>query len=127
MSADVPRPPTDSIAIDLVGDGSFIIPGAGEGTDLLWAPISALLVRALYGNNVLAIVNLIEELLPFTDIIPTATLAFILELASTGLDKGGGLGADGNSRGGGGSVVDVKSVVVEEEEEGRTVRDRPPR
>jgi hypothetical protein len=54
--------------------------GHVQGTDLLWAPISAIIVRFLYGSNALAAVNFIEELLPFTDIFPTATLAFILEL-----------------------------------------------
>lgn len=68
-----------SIIIDLIGDGSLLIPGAGDASDLLWAPVSALLVRFLYQSNTLALVNLVEELLPFTDIIPTATLAFVID------------------------------------------------
>lgn len=69
----------DSILIDLVGDGSLLVPGAGDASDLLWAPLSAILVRLIYGSNTLALVNLIEELLPFTDAIPTATIAFLLD------------------------------------------------
>jgi len=68
-----------SILIDLIGDGSLLVPGLGDASDFLWAPVSALLVRLLYGSNVLAAVNLLEELLPFTDVIPTATIAFLLE------------------------------------------------
>ena len=68
-----------SILIDLVGDGSLLVPGAGDASDLLWAPLSAVLVRLLYGSNTLALCNLIEELLPFTDAIPTATISFVLE------------------------------------------------
>ena len=68
-----------SILIDLIGDGSLLVPGLGGASDFIWAPVSALLVRLLYGSNVLAAVNLLEELLPFTDVIPTATIAFLLE------------------------------------------------
>lgn len=55
------------------------MPGTGDASDLLWAPLSAILVRLLYGSNTLALANLIEELLPFTDAIPTATIAFLLD------------------------------------------------
>lgn len=68
-----------SILIDLIGDGSLVVPGLGGASDFIWAPVSALLVRLLYGSNVLAAINLVEELLPFTDVIPTATIAFLLE------------------------------------------------
>lgn len=70
---------TASIILDLIGDGSLLVPGLCEVSDFLWAPVSAAVVRLLYGNNVLAAVNLLEELLPSTDIIPTATIAFLLD------------------------------------------------
>lgn len=54
-----------------------------QGTDFLWAPVSALLVRFLYGSNVLGAVAFLEEILPFTDVLPTATLAFIFEVLFT--------------------------------------------
>jgi hypothetical protein len=69
-----------SILIDLIGDGSLLLPKELDASDFLWAPVSALLVRFLYGSNVLAAVNLLEELLPFTDVIPTATIACLLEI-----------------------------------------------
>ncbi len=67
------------IVIDLIGDGSLIVPGVGDASDFVWAPVSAVLVRLLFGNNVLAAVNFLEEILPFIDVIPTATIAFCIE------------------------------------------------
>ena len=39
-----------SLAIDAVGSASYLIPIAGEGFDLTWAPISMILVGALYDD-----------------------------------------------------------------------------
>jgi len=49
-----------------------------------WAPISAILVQYLFGNGLLTSVSFLEELLPGTDIIPTATIAWILENSEAG-------------------------------------------
>ncbi|KAL1519131.1 hypothetical protein AB1Y20_003394 [Prymnesium parvum] len=68
-----------SILIDLIGMATYIVPVAGEAGDLAWAPISALLVYQLYGNAVISGLALAEELLPGLDIIPTATIAWLLE------------------------------------------------
>lgn len=67
-----------SLAIDFVGSASFAVPVVGELADLLWAPVSAKLVSALYSESSPRIyyLALLEELLPFTDIIPTATLGW---------------------------------------------------
>ena len=65
-----------SIAIDLVGVGSFAVPLAGEVTDVAWAPIAALLIYLLHGRVAWACVGLAEELLPGLDFVPTATLAW---------------------------------------------------
>ena len=50
-----------------------------EMLDVFWAPLSALLVFQLYGNTLLSGVAFVEEILPFTDIFPPATVAWILE------------------------------------------------
>eukprot|EP00128_Syssomonas_multiformis_P004575 Colp12_sorted_trinity150504_noHs@22008 len=71
-----------SLIIDLIGFSTYLLFGAGEGADVLWAPISAYLIHNLYHNNFLTFTGLFEELLPFTDFIPTATLGWLLE--STG-------------------------------------------
>lgn len=68
-----------SLLIDLVGFSTFLVPLAGEGADLAWAPASALLINYLYGNALLTGLAFCEELLPGTDFIPTATIGWLLE------------------------------------------------
>ncbi len=38
-----------SVVLDGVGVSSYLLPVLGEATDAGWAPISAILVQALYG------------------------------------------------------------------------------
>ena len=70
-----------SLLIDAIGSSSYLLPILGEGFDLAWAPISMILVGAMYDGVMpnLKYVALAEELLPFTDIIPTATLGWLRE------------------------------------------------
>ena len=71
-----------SFLIDLIGMISYPIDfffGFGEVTDLVWAPISGYLVYKLYGNFYLSALGFGEELAPFTDVIPTATIAWLYE------------------------------------------------
>ena len=68
--------------IDFIGVASFAVPGLGEAADVGWAPISALLVNYLFGNGIFTALALVEELAPGFDIIPTATIAWILENAN---------------------------------------------
>jgi len=68
------------IAIDLIGTSSELVPGIGELTDVVWAPIAAVILRSLYGgNNVLFALEFLEEILPFTDILPLATLSWVVD------------------------------------------------
>jgi hypothetical protein len=66
------------VAIDLLGDSSFLIPGVGEVEDVAWAPMSAYAMKFMFGSNALAGLDFVKEILPATDIIPLATLAWIL-------------------------------------------------
>lgn len=72
-----------SVLIDLAGNISYIgnLIGliGGEITDSVFAPISAMLVYLLYRNETIAWINGIEEILPYTDIIPTATIGWFYE------------------------------------------------
>lgn len=70
-----------SIILDGIGCSSYLLPVLGEMTDLAWAPLFAVCVHAMYSESspYAHYVGLIEELLPFTDIIPTATLAWLRE------------------------------------------------
>ncbi|KAI9908064.1 hypothetical protein PsorP6_003538 [Peronosclerospora sorghi] len=79
-----------SLAIDFVGNATFVAPGIGELADVLWAPASSRMVNMLYKDSSPSAKYLafVEEVLPFTDFIPTATLAWMKEnLSSSELDK----------------------------------------
>lgn len=95
------------------------MPGAGDASDLLWAPLSAILVRLLYGSNTLAAVNLVEELLPFTDAIPTATIAFLLDYFFWKAEAEDGARRKQQQRARDDGVVDVKATRVVEEDDDR--------
>ena len=67
------------ILMDLAGVATYALPGLGEWGDMLWAPISALIFFRTFGGMTGAIgsvVNMAEELLPFTDFIPTFTIGY---------------------------------------------------
>ena len=67
------------LVFDAIGYASFIIPGIGEFSDIIWAPVSAWLVLKMYKGNtgkIAGIVAFIEEILPGLDIIPTFTLTW---------------------------------------------------
>ncbi|RLN55972.1 hypothetical protein BBJ29_004033 [Phytophthora kernoviae] len=79
-----------SLIIDFLGNATFVLPGVGELGDVLWAPVSAKMVDTLYSESSphAKYVAFVEEILPFTDFIPTATLAWLKEnLGSEELDK----------------------------------------
>ena len=66
--------------MDALGSATYFIPGIGEWFDLIWAPISAFIFYKSFGGRVGqvgAVINFIEEILPFTDIIPTFTLVYL--------------------------------------------------
>ena len=68
------------IFLDALGYVSYIFPGLGEFTDIIWAPLSAWIMTKLYKGKpgkVAAVVNFIEEALPGFDAIPTFTLMWL--------------------------------------------------
>jgi hypothetical protein len=70
-----------SLLIDLIGSSSYLLPLVGEGTDLAWAPIQTILIMAMYDKTSpnLKYVSFMEEILPFTDIIPSATSGWLIQ------------------------------------------------
>ena len=88
-ATDLPKATTKSpdfgklllcIAIDIIGSSSELVPLLGEVSDLVWAPIAATILQNLFGSNrVLFFLELTEEILPFTDIIPLATFAWVVD------------------------------------------------
>ncbi len=68
------------LLFDAIGMLSFIVPGVGEFSDVIWAPLSAYLIYNMYKGTegkVAGIVTFVEEILPGLDIIPTFTLTWI--------------------------------------------------
>ena len=69
------------ILLDLVGMASYIFPMFAEVSDVVWAPISAIIFNKLFGGRLGAIgsvLNFLEEIVPFTDIIPSFTIAWFI-------------------------------------------------
>lgn len=67
------------IAMDAIGYATFAIPFLGEFGDIVWAPISAFIYYKTFGGvkgAVGGIFNFAEEILPFTDFIPTFTITW---------------------------------------------------
>ena len=67
------------LIMDLLGSATFLLPGLGEWFDILWALVSAMLFFNSFGGKVGrigSIINFAEEMLPFTDFVPTFTIAY---------------------------------------------------
>lgn len=68
------------IVYDLVGMISMTVPVIGPFLDLIWAPIAARLMKKMYKGTegkIASVFVFLEEILPFTDIIPSFTLMWL--------------------------------------------------
>ncbi len=68
------------IIFDLIGMISMAIPIVGPFLDLLWAPVAARQMKKMYKGtegNIAAVIVFLEEILPYTDIIPSFTLMWL--------------------------------------------------
>jgi hypothetical protein len=70
-----------SLLIDLIGSSSYLLPLVGEGADIAWAPVQTILIMAMYDKTSpnLKYVSFVEEILPFTDIVPSATIGWLMQ------------------------------------------------
>lgn len=69
------------IVMDLVGMASYAFPAIGEFSDVVWAPISALVFNKLFGGRlgmIGGVLNFLEEIVPYTDVIPSFTIAWFI-------------------------------------------------
>ena len=69
-----------SLVYDAVGMASASIPVVGPFLDLLWAPYAAKKMSAMYPGKkgkMASVLVFLEEILPFTDVIPTFTLMWL--------------------------------------------------
>ncbi|MNX09806.1 hypothetical protein D3C86_395400 [compost metagenome] len=68
------------IIFDAIGMVSFTVPMIGEFSDVIWAPLAGFLMTWMYKGTVGkvgGVVAFLEEIIPFTDFIPTFTLTWI--------------------------------------------------
>jgi len=68
------------LLFDGIGMLSFMIPGIGEFSDVIWAPLAGWIMTRMYkgrSGQVAGIVTFIEELAPGLDIIPSFTLMWL--------------------------------------------------
>ncbi len=66
---------------DFVGCATYLIPGLGEISDVFWAPLSAFIFYSMFKKKLGiygAVISYSEEVLPWTDFIPTFTLAWFI-------------------------------------------------
>ena len=66
------------LLLDLLGGSSFVL---GDQSDYLWAPVSAFLIFSLFDSFSLAAVQFVKEALPWTDVVPVATLSWLIAYA----------------------------------------------
>lgn len=68
------------IVFDAIGMLSFSIPLIGEFSDVIWAPVAGFLMTWMYKGTVGKVGGIfafLEEIIPFTDFIPSFTLTWI--------------------------------------------------
>jgi hypothetical protein len=68
------------LLFDGIGMLSFSVPLLGEFSDVVWAPIAVFLMTWMYKGTVGKVAGLftfLEEIIPFTDVIPSFTLTWI--------------------------------------------------
>lgn len=69
-----------ALLIDLLGLTTYFLPVIGESGDWVWGPISGILIFMLFPNRKYMVFSgIMEEMLPFTDFIPTAYLTWRLD------------------------------------------------
>ena len=71
------------LTIDSIGSSTYLLPIIGESFDILWAPMQYYCMSVLSKQNSLPCyfkyASFMEEILPFTDIIPSATICWLWE------------------------------------------------
>lgn len=69
------------LLMDVVGMLSYAVPALAEFGDIIWAPFSALVFYKLFGGKLGVFggaFDFLEEALPFTDFIPSFTIAWFI-------------------------------------------------
>merc|ERR1711974_432005 len=66
------------ILADFIGMMSYFPPVIGEIADFAWAPFFAWFLQFMFGSYFITAAGAIEEIMPFTDFIPVATIAWFI-------------------------------------------------
>ncbi|MGF2414128.1 hypothetical protein [Ferruginibacter sp.] len=69
------------IIMDVIGIATYAFPVLGEFGDIVWAPVSGYLFFKLFGGRfgmIGGVLNFLEEVIPFTDVIPSFTIAWFI-------------------------------------------------
>ncbi len=69
-----------SVLFDIIGMLSFVLPGVGEFSDIIWAPLASYLIYKMYqgtAGKIGGLVTFVDEILPGLDVIPTFTLLWV--------------------------------------------------
>lgn len=79
-----------SLVIDFIGSSSYLLPVVGEAFDLAWAPTQTVLIMAMYNSSMpsLKYISFIEEIMPFTDLLPSATLGWVRTYSPLLIEEG---------------------------------------
>lgn len=68
------------LLFDIIGMSTMAIPLVGPFLDIIWAPFAAKKMGDMYkgtDGKIASAIVFIEEILPFTDVIPTFTLMWL--------------------------------------------------
>lgn len=80
MNADKKKKLIKGLVYDAIGMASGAVPVIGGFIDLLWAPYAAKQMSAMYPGKkgkLASVLVFLEEILPFSDVIPTFTLMWL--------------------------------------------------
>merc|ERR1712046_36295 len=64
------------LIVDIIGCMSYLILFLGELTDVYWAPMSGFFMHYMFGSKMLTAFGSLEEIIPFTDWMPSATMTW---------------------------------------------------
>ncbi len=73
---------TAKLPLDVIGMATYLIPALGEFADVVWAPLSGYIFFKLFGGRfglIGGVLNFLEEVIPYTDIIPSFTIAWYIK------------------------------------------------
>ena len=68
------------LLFDALGMLSFFLPGIGEFSDVIWAPLAGWLMTRMYKGKIgqaAGLVTFVEELVPGLDVVPTFTIMWV--------------------------------------------------